>query len=458
MNALRVLLAAGLAVAAASAFVAPVVRQQKVKQFSNIGTKPFQLIEGTAGSNCAKRIVHGQDDASRPIPTFFGFGVSGAVNFSQISESTEIKGTAAECKGTNSSGLMVLLSQDELNRRSKRAQEFLQLPEKALEKVYLAGIDTQPRRCGSIQKGNVAYYAWTKEIDAFLPRFRQLRIRINDALRASGDRWLLQYVPRNNELCVYVDVTATAFVKTRNGTVLPSPKPDPLFPSVSAIPLPVPNATDPVTGLPVIDPDLEAELSASPEASPGAGDGATNSSDGSVCFPGSATVETKDGFKPMSQVQIGDSVKVADGSFSDIFMFTHKMADAKHDFVIVRTVDAEIALTAGHYLYVNGNLAAARTVRVGDVVESASGSPMTVASVGSARMSGLYNPQTLHGDIIVDGVRASTFTTAVQPGSAQALMAPLRAAYVKLGFATAFLNQGSDFFARQMPSGAAVFA
>lgn len=180
----------------------------------------------------------------------------------------------------------------------------------------------------------------------------------------------------------------------------------------------------------------------------------------SRCFPGTATVELQDGsYEQMSALQIGDRVKVADATFSDVFMFTHKLADAANDFVVVQTSSgAELSLTAGHYLYVNGALVAAGTIRVGDVVESATGERLAVTSVRFRTMDGLYNPQTIHGDIIVNGIRASTFTTAVQPSAAQALLAPLRAMYARLGFLTAVFNQGSDFFANKMPSGAALVA
>ena len=50
-------------------------------------------------------------------------------------------------------------------------------------------------------------------------------------------------------------------------------------------------------------------------------------------------------------------------------------------------------------------------------------------AVRSARKTGLYNPHTLHGDIVVDGVLTSTYTAAFSPTLAHVALAPLRALY-----------------------------
>ena len=45
------------------------------------------------------------------------------------------------------------------------------------------------------------------------------------------------------------------------------------------------------------------------------------------------------------------------------------------------------------------------------------------------QVKGLYNPLTLAGDIVVDGILASTYTKAVTPKMAHAALAPLRMMY-----------------------------
>jgi len=58
---------------------------------------------------------------------------------------------------------------------------------------------------------------------------------------------------------------------------------------------------------------------------------------------------------------------------------------------------------------------------------------VAVTSVSRVDAAGLYNPQTLHWYIVVDGVRASTFTVAVAPAVPSKLLAPLRAVYRSTG-------------------------
>jgi energy-converting hydrogenase Eha subunit B len=158
----------------------------------------------------------------------------------------------------------------------------------------------------------------------------------------------------------------------------------------------------------------------------------------------------------MDELVVGDLVHVGRGQFSELFMFTHKSAGVAADFVVINAArsGARLRVSPGHYLYVNGGLTAASTVVVGDTIELADGSVDTVATVSSAVLQGLYNPQTLHGDIVVDGVRASTYTTTVSPVFAHAVLTPLRTAYRLLGWSVSAFNDGSEY-AGALPSGPA---
>eukprot|EP00173_Palmaria_palmata_P003588 Plantae.Rhodophyta-Palmaria_palmata.ctg37814.p1 GENE.Plantae.Rhodophyta-Palmaria_palmata.ctg37814~~Plantae.Rhodophyta-Palmaria_palmata.ctg37814.p1 ORF type:complete len:157 (+),score=36.29 Plantae.Rhodophyta-Palmaria_palmata.ctg37814:49-471(+) len=136
-------------------------------------------------------------------------------------------------------------------------------------------------------------------------------------------------------------------------------------------------------------------------------------------------------------------------------MFTHKLADVINNFVAIETVSgAALRLTASHYMYVNGELQAAKAIVAGDVVELASGERDAVSSVSSIVDTGLYNPQTVHGDVVVNGVLASTYTTTVEPVFAHAVLSPFRAVYNALGFATTSLEHGSSLDV-VLPSGVA---
>lgn len=177
-----------------------------------------------------------------------------------------------------------------------------------------------------------------------------------------------------------------------------------------------------------------------------------------VCFPGHVTVQMQDGsVKQMNEVQLGDRVLVEGGKYSEVFMFTHKMADVRYRFVHLTTdIGAKLALTSGHYIYVNGHLAAAATVKQGDSLMLADSTLTKVTAVDSVMSTGLFNPQTVHGDIIVNGLRASTYTTTVRPNTAHALLAPLRAVYERIGLSLSSFELGGGFLAGLVPSGSAV--
>lgn len=148
------------------------------------------------------------------------------------------------------------------------------------------------------------------------------------------------------------------------------------------------------------------------------------------CFPADARVELESGEKRrMDELKIGDSVLVGRQVYSPIYAFTHKLKRAKSDFVVITTRSgSSLRLTPGHFLYVQGDLLPALHVRVGDMLTLSDGRSSAVISVARCphEAAGLYNPQTLHGDIVVDGILASTYTTAVSPVLAHASLMPLR--------------------------------
>lgn len=158
----------------------------------------------------------------------------------------------------------------------------------------------------------------------------------------------------------------------------------------------------------------------------------------------------------MEDVQIGDEVKVGPATFSRVFMFTHKMADTTNAFVSLTTVSgAQVDLTSGHYIYANDALVAASTVSVGDVLRLGDGTYSTVEKVSAGQFAGLYNPQTVSGDVVVNGVISSTYTTAVEPTFAHAILAPLRAFSRAVGFEMTALESGGGALTGLAPRGQA---
>lgn len=155
----------------------------------------------------------------------------------------------------------------------------------------------------------------------------------------------------------------------------------------------------------------------------------------STCFPDFATVRLHSGeSKRMRDLLVGDVVQVSETEYSPVFMFTHRSsAESAGQQRYIRLVAASgdsVTLTSSHYIYADGALKRAGAVHLGDVVTLANGSSSRIVNVETVRASaGLYNPQTLHGDIVVNGVVVSTYTTAVEPSVAHAALLPLRTVY-----------------------------
>mmetsp|Transcript_9320 Transcript_9320/g.24649 ORF Transcript_9320/g.24649 Transcript_9320/m.24649 type:complete len:293 (+) Transcript_9320:429-1307(+) len=154
------------------------------------------------------------------------------------------------------------------------------------------------------------------------------------------------------------------------------------------------------------------------------------------CFPADAMVEFRDGaLKRMDEVEIGDEVRVSREEFSEVFFWGHKDVDtATGNYVqIALESGRRITLSGNHLVYVNGKLRPALQVAVGDVLVDADVGASTVTQVDAVVKKGLYNPHTLHGDIVVDGVVASTHTAAQLSAISHMLLAVERCAY-RLGF------------------------
>lgn len=148
--------------------------------------------------------------------------------------------------------------------------------------------------------------------------------------------------------------------------------------------------------------------------------------------------------KTMDELRIGDRVKVGyPAQFSDVYFFSHKHKEQKAQFVRLQTSGGALSLTLSpqHLVYANGARMRAGSVRVGDKLSvGENGEIEVVKSVRKVEGVGLHNPHTLHGDIVVDGVLASTYTAAVHPRLASLLLAPFRAVFYLAGAHDAVQN------------------
>lgn len=187
-----------------------------------------------------------------------------------------------------------------------------------------------------------------------------------------------------------------------------------------------------------------------------------DSNDGGSCFPADATVALSGGgARRMDELKIGDHILVGPGLYSPVFMFTHKVPNVESNFVRIHySHSGTISVSSGHYVYANGALVPAASIVPGDILtlslpsSSCTSPPCSttapVTQIERIRSTGLYNPQTVHGDIVVDGVVASTYTTAVEPALAHALLAPLRL-LERFGVRTTSLEAGAGVLSKLMP-------
>ena len=82
-----------------------------------------------------------------------------------------------------------------------------------------------------------------------------------------------------------------------------------------------------------------------------------------------------------------------------------------------------------NYIYADGIAVQARLVGVGNKLSNG-----TVVAVDRIKAVGLYNPHTLQGDLLVNGIVASSYTDAIPPYLAHSLLAPLRIMYGRKEF------------------------
>ena len=68
----------------------------------------------------------------------------------------------------------------------------------------------------------------------------------------------------------------------------------------------------------------------------------------------------------------------------------------------------------------------ASSIMLGMKMESEFGEVLTVWNIKKVWKTGRYAPHTIHGDLVVNGVVVSAYTTEVHPSIAHALLAPVR--------------------------------
>jgi hypothetical protein len=181
----------------------------------------------------------------------------------------------------------------------------------------------------------------------------------------------------------------------------------------------------------------------------------------SACFPSDARVALGNGdVVSIDKLQVGDLVRDGMNSYSPVTMFTHADAAASGQvFVLIQAgEDIRLHLSPSHYIYANGKLVIASMVKTGDMVRAGRVlEPVGVTAVSTVRKDGLYNPQTVSGDIVVNDVLVSTFTAAIPIPLARALLGPVNAMQRTFGLTVPRLTElfvsGAPWLASALPDG-----
>lgn len=220
-------------------------------------------------------------------------------------------------------------------------------------------------------------------------------------------------------------------------TVQPSisatPSVVPPSPSVTALPsiTSIPKLSEPLVNY---SPDNTAQPGSSPsDENDSRGNSASSpeASNESACFPSDMHVRlSATETRQLKDLIVGDRVYTSSFEKDSVIAFSHRIHSLQaFPFVRIDTTSLHnITLSHGHFIYVNGKLKAARDTRVGDIVITEAGKA-SVTSVKDVWSKGLYAPHTLGGDLMVNGVLVSCYTSVIPETTAHTLLAPIRALF-----------------------------
>lgn len=162
-----------------------------------------------------------------------------------------------------------------------------------------------------------------------------------------------------------------------------------------------------------------------------------NDQRGEACFPSNSKISLSHGKqKTMYDLSIGDDVLQTYSSnrnVGKVIAWTHRDYNRVYRFLQIRTKNGNsLTVSHGHFVYADDTLMPARLIKIGMVMRMAfpdgdgDGNGNVVEYVKTVWRIGLFNPQTSHGDIVVDGFVCSTYTEAVAVNTAHALLSPVR--------------------------------
>lgn len=153
------------------------------------------------------------------------------------------------------------------------------------------------------------------------------------------------------------------------------------------------------------------------------------------CFPGSATARLEDGrVVRMDALRTGQRVATGNGRIGLVYGFSHRAAGVVTKFVeVVLRCGRSVRLSHGHLVYTDKGIRKASEIEKGDTLFIENGQTSLVVRLSMVSDTGLYNPQTDVGDIEVNGIRVTTYTSGLDLQTAHAALAPFRALFRACG-------------------------
>lgn len=167
-----------------------------------------------------------------------------------------------------------------------------------------------------------------------------------------------------------------------------------------------------------------------------------------ACFPADAKIQLQSGrVKMMQDLEIGDVVLVSKGIYSPIYTFTHRDLKVKSTFISILLRNGHnLEVSPGHHLYIKNRntVVAAESVKFGDDLLDADQDTSQVISIDRVVKSGLFNPHTVQGDILVNGVLTTTYTNSITDSISHTLLSPFRLSFKYFGLTTSWLEHISE--------------
>jgi hypothetical protein len=116
------------------------------------------------------------------------------------------------------------------------------------------------------------------------------------------------------------------------------------------------------------------------------------------------------GLVPMDQLRIGDFVRARDDLYSRVYSFGHIQHDVEAEYIqiYVTGLPDPLEISALHMVFVDNKAIRADAVKVGDILGEYQDLHV-VQMVKTIKRRGVYAPFTESGDIIVNGILASSY-------------------------------------------------